>query len=895
MRKLFTPLLFLFFTASLVAQVPGANEPTYPVYPNYGYDYDEEVDEEEYAIESVEIDAAPERYERVEYVNSPYRNYDRQNRWTYYYENGKQGLKVNGEKVTQPIYDRVIACYPHSFIVGQNNLYGLVDSTGKVILELQFEFMMQLNQELIQVRQDKKEGLYHADGTKVLPLKYLNVFGVNSAGQVAVQDKKHKLHLLNLKGKTIQKNVDNIQLFRNGAVVKKDDQYALFVKGGHSDFEYDSIYQTGNYSRNNRYSRNRYSSKRSSSYQTKPAPRFHAYIRENITTLTVEKESKLGLIDSNLKLVVPIEFDEIIRQRYHSYVDLQKGELHGFYLINLGVYQAATYSSVTYMSNRFLQIKDGQKVGIVSLNTGKTIVPPYYYHVNDVDNLFIVKDRMKSGIIDTSGNVVLEPSYDRIYKLNYGRKKDEDQLFSISDGKQYGVFSLEHGLILKPSYDNISMLNNRYIVTGVGNLHGLYTLDGKQLLAEEFRFITAGKAQYGARYPKLIIAYKDSLTLLLDSAGNNILKEKIIDYSVVKNDKGIRLYSRSYNSNDFMLIVTEKGKSGILNTELGEMVIPAEYDEISMMIENGANHDTYFVVKKNGKYGVVNQQHKIQIEPRFDALQLYGNETYVRQFNGQIIPVMTFVGKLGNRYGLVNTKDSIVLPFTYSELTKLGVNTYKAKFGNHYKLIDASGKVLNAGPFDEITQFEYLSRYDARKWLIKNNSRVALTFYQGQMREISESGQFLTEAVAMKPHQGFQSIDELKLALKNALNSADDADLKDFAKKICISDHLLHWMKPFIEKERRSKKQADFEYLSIEAQYYDELVRFKRFEWNSPKFDRSLLDEKEFANAEDGVYTNRRMSGRSYGESETLNHILKDCIKINGYWISSYFLRLYNY
>lgn len=896
--KKFVQTLVLSISVSIVtAQVPGAKEPSYPRYPVLKSPHinaaDDEGEEEIETIEEVEIMSSDYVRERV--VESPY--YGRRagnGQWSYYYENGKMGLKVNGEKVTPPIYDRVTPCQPFSFIVRQNDKFGLVDSTGKTLLDCSYDLITQLGYDFLRVGKGKKEGLYHEDGTEKIGLKYKKIIALNRANQVLVEDKKDRIHLLNCDGEKLQKNLEFVVFYQNCAIVKKKKHYALFIRDQHSKFEYDTLHEPGVNSRKKYTSPPRYGSSYKSrnrqSNQNK-ASKYSLNTRQNIVVLTAEQQDKVGLLDSNMKLVAPIEHDEIYNHRYDRYIELQKNGLKGYYIPSSGIYGPPEYSSLRIQQAKFLLIKLGGKEGMISMATGKVVAPPIFQDITYSNGAFIIKENKKSGILDTNGAMLLEAKYDRINNLYFSYQHVGNSLFTVLEGDKYGVFSIEKGFLLKAKYEKISPLNGMYIQTELNGRFGLYALDGTQLLAEEYKQITTNSASYRSQYPKLIVAVADSLTYVLDSSGKSLFKENLVSFHPILSEKGELNFHNYRNMNHFWELETEKGKSGIFNVLKGEYKIPAVYDEVIMGFVNEGNNQTYFMVKVNGKYGVIDEENKVLVSFQYDTLQLNGNDTKYLTETRRHVREIVFAAKKGNRYGLIDSRDSLVLPFKYKELVKLGVNVYKAKTGTHYTLIDGAGQVLNPGPFDDITQFEYLSKYDSRKWLIKNSTRVALCFYQGQMRELSETGQFLTEGVAMEKHDGFTSMRELKEALKTALNSDKDELLKDFARKICISDHLLYWAQPYLKKEMR--EVPNFQFLSIQAQYYDELIRFKRFEWNSPKFDRSILDREEYSITQNEIVTSIRLNDRKYEESEILNRLLNECMKINGYWVSTYFVRLY--
>src|SRR5690606_30445319 len=129
------------------------------------------------------------------------------------------------------------------------------------------------------------------------------------------------------------------------------------------------------------------------------------------------------------------------------------------------------------------------------------------------------------------------------------------------------------------------------------------------------------------------------------------------------------------------------------------------------------------------------------------------------------------------KFGVVDLKGAIQVPFKYSEIEKIShTGLYKAKTGKSYRVIDSMNRIINAGPFDEVANFELSPEDD-------DSTIFALTFANGKMRIIDDKGKFVSEETAMQPHKGFKTFDELKSALVAALDSTDDALLKAFAEQ----------------------------------------------------------------------------------------------------------------
>ncbi|WP_027420809.1 hypothetical protein [Crocinitomix catalasitica] len=231
------------------------------------------------------------------------------------------------------------------------------------------------------------------------------------------------------------------------------------------------------------------------------------------------------------------------------------------------------------------------------------------------------------------------------------------------------------------------------------------------------------------------------------------------------------------------------------------------------------------------------------------------------------------VAKKNGKFGLINFKNEVTSPFQYEALAKIDyADLYKAKQDGHYLLIDQN-KVLNPGPFDEISQFE---------------DGTALTFKDGMMRTINKAGTITNEPVKMEPHEGYTTFEDLKYGLIAALESEDEELLKAFVDKIAPSEHLLY----FLHYNFLSRKQlGNVDVAYVKMRYLEELTTFKNRYYKSILFDKKSLTTVEDYTIYDGeVYTNKRTTDHTFGNVKYLEKFLRNSFKVNGYWISPYFM-----
>lgn len=153
-----------------------------------------------------------------------------------------------------------------------------------------------------------------------------------------------------------------------------------------------------------------------------------------------------------------------------------------------------------------------------------------------------------------------------------------------------------------------------------------------------------------------------------------------------------------------------------------EYVIPCEYDDIF------SADDEHYILKKDGKFGAADNRGNIVIPVGYDYLEKFRETGFEPRFaaafgkfgekcgvidgdNRTVVPFVyskidaknsrpTFIAaELDGKFGGIDEKGNVIIPFEYEEIEKLRSNVFKAKKNGKYALIEKNGK--------EITRFEY--------------------------------------------------------------------------------------------------------------------------------------------------------------------------------------------
>ncbi len=287
----------------------------------------------------------------------------------------------------------------------------------------------------------------------------------------------------------------------------------------------------------------------------------------------------------------------------------------------------------------------------------------------------------KWGVIDSTGNEIIPPSYQEMIIIP-NNKKDVflfvyDVNYETGEYKTKALNSKSEELFTQ--YDQVEAIsnqdknNNLWYEEGVIKVkkdgkYGVINLDGKELIPCNYEEITV--------IPEIantIKVKKDNKYGIFDSEGKEILPAQYVEVTNLGKD-----------SKDGFIIQDENKKYGIVNYS-NQVVLEAKYDEIAKIYGN----DTY-VVKQSGKQILVDKDGTQLLSSGFDEIKAIMKN----KENGVIY---TQNGK----YGVMKLTGEVVISPTYEDLKEAKTGLLIAQKTGNYGIID----VQNQTKLD----FSYLS------------------------------------------------------------------------------------------------------------------------------------------------------------------------------------------
>ena len=313
--------------------------------------------------------------------------------------------------------------------------------------------------------------------------------------------------------------------------------------------------------------------------------------------------------------------------------------------------------------------------GLLTKDTTSSKITAKTYFTSYKDN--------KWGIIDSTGNTVIDPSYKEMiivpnskkgifictYDVNYETGEYKTKVLNEKNEEIFKDYDKVEAISNTDKKQNLIYDQNVLKVEKDGK-YGLINFDGKEIVAAEYEEIVAITGIENS-----FKVNKNEKYGIIDSEGKTVIQPQYVDIDIlgkdnksgfiVKNDNGkygivdysnAQILEINYDSiekvygNDTYVVV-ENGKQKLVNKK-GENILTTGFDTIKQVLSSQENA---IVFVKSNKYGVMNFSGEILIEAQYDYLE----ETKVGMF----------IASKDGKYGIINISKEEKLPFEYSLIT----------------------------------------------------------------------------------------------------------------------------------------------------------------------------------------------------------------------------------
>ena len=397
-----------------------------------------------------------------------------------------------------------------------------------------------------------------------------------------------------------------------------------------------------------------------------------------------------------------------------------------FIFIIKGLLSKDTTSGKITTKNYFASYKDN-KWGVID-STGNNVIDPSYKEMivvpNSKSGVFICTYDVNYDTGDYKTKVLNDKNqeiftqYDKVEAIQ-NQDKDgnlwyEKNVLKVQKDGKFGLIDLTGNEIIQIEYDEISVIpeiENSFKVKK-DNKYGIVDGDGKTVVQTQ--------------YADIDVLGKDNKSGFI--VKNDSGKYGIVDYS------NTQILEAKYDSiekvygND-MYVVTISGKQKVVN-KAGEDVLTTGFDSIKQIL---ANQENAVIFMKSDKCGVMNTNGEVLIDALYDSLK----ETKVGMF----------IASKDGKYGIINSNKEEKLPFEYSSITFSDkADLYVAEDSNF------NAKILNSNLDEKASGI--LSELNESKGYLKLRVDNSYKYYNFKFEEKQESDIFTSRTLFLSKKDG---------------------------------------------------------------------------------------------------------------------------------------------
>ena len=282
------------------------------------------------------------------------------------------------------------------------------------------------------------------------------------------------------------------------------------------------------------------------------------------------------------------------------------------------------------------------------------------YEIEKVENrnYFVLNNDNKMGVIDRSGNIIIDANYEDVKIPN-----PEKPLFACYNGDMVEILNANNEKILT-DFEKVEPIRLESIASDLmyeksvlkyleNGKYGLVSFDGKKITKPIYDEITGLPYKEG----ELLVKQNEKYGVI-NIKGNKLIK---IEYDKIEVDG---YYEESgYKYAGYIISnTTEEGyRYGYIDYK-GKLVLEPEYNELSRIVEISDNENAYLLCAKNGQFGVMKNEKEI-VPNEYQSIEY--------DENNQLLVV-----EKSKKYGISTLEGNLIVPAQYNSIDITGIYLY---------------------------------------------------------------------------------------------------------------------------------------------------------------------------------------------------------------------------
>jgi hypothetical protein len=365
---------------------------------------------------------------------------------------------------------------------------------------------------------------------------------------------------------------------------------------------------------------------------------------------------------------------------------------------------SASYDSIIKVNNALALVAKGNKWGVLN-NSGKEIIPVNFSQIISDDEVIYTRNHGKHGkwsLFDYYGYRKTKIKYDSVRPISEGR-------ISIKRNGKWGFIDRYGVEVIPPIFDEVNKFNDGLAMVTFYGEDGIIDRAGKWIVTPALIDIWAhdnntllgkvnGQYQIKKFNGELVYFTRNHLEMTStgfierDSAG--VILRKISwtgTYEYYNTENKIVMAGGSG-----LLIFKENGKYGFRDQQ-HRIIIANRYEAVKPF------HQRMAAIKINSKWGFINLDEEIMVQPRYDS---------VGHFIGHAC-----ITKKNSLFGVINLKGEEIIPNQYQQIAPLGSGQFRVQKNGKWGVLDENGAmVIHA-------KYSHLSTVNQSFYIVERNGK----------------------------------------------------------------------------------------------------------------------------------------------------------------------------
>lgn len=376
------------------------------------------------------------------------------------------------------------------------------------------------------------------------------------------------------------------------------------------------------------------------------------------------------------------------------------------------------------------------------------------YEIEEVSeyNYFRLYQNQKYGVIDRNGKILVNPEYDVVYIPNPSRpvfvcyyNYDESigefktKVFDENSNEIFKEYEKVEAFVLKDLSSNKIPFEKNVLKYKQDGKYGLIDFNGNKITENIYTSLESLEYKEGC-----FIVEQEGKFGVINLKGNTIVN---IEYNEIEADGYYSKERKSYEAGFIVAKKTEDGyKYGYINSN-GKTILKNEYSQIDRVTDVENNKDIYLVALKNGKVGLLKNEHCI-LNHEYEEIEYNKiNKLFLVQkalkkgvvdMSGKTIinseyDLIVFSGNIinatkGEEKFMFNTDGKIIENKEY-------VSTTSTKNDNYVITVNENGKYgVNNKNGDVLIKnnYQYIEYAYNKYFIVTNNGKVGILNDEGK-------------------------------------------------------------------------------------------------------------------------------------------------------------------